>query len=163
MNEPGVACSQSQSEAQGTVTPFPRLIVLRRSTSRYPISAQMFLDVGCLSGESRVNRLSSNIVVKTVPRQFSPLRTDYRSEKQSGTFMRLVLVRYLRQLNFTGSGSGEDPFHRIVTFVASVFVQWFIRSRQFYLRRPRLLPRFRIINRKFVAHIFGVDPCEALY
>ena len=77
--------------------------------------------------------------------------------------MRLVLVRYLRHLNFIGSGSGEDPFHRIVTFVASVFVQWFIRSRQFYLRRPRLLPRLRVGNRKFVVHILGVDPSEALH
>src|SRR4029453_4158531 len=75
----------------------------------------------------------------------------------------LLLAGFLRIVDFLQPRATQDVAHRVVAFMARVFVEELCGSRPRVLARPRLRPGVGILNRKPVQERLRIDARETLY
>jgi len=85
------------------------------------------------------------------PRMRARLRNNSQTKKGrlgADLFLDLKLVFALQLFQF--SGASQDAYHAVVAFVASVFVDWFVDSRQRVFAAERRRKKRRVIYGKSV-------------
>src|SRR5437867_5936945 len=75
---------------------------------------------------------------------------------------RVALLSFLRVLRFLLARAAEHATQRVVSLVAGVFVQVFLRGVPRVLAGPRFVPRRRVVNREPIEQRVRAGPREAL-